>query len=301
MGWFDWFQGQETVIQTIAIYALLAFSVQVPIRAGTFSLAGIGFYGVGSYSAAYCALHGRAAIVGIGLGLVISGVIGWLMALALTRLRELYLAMATVAFDLMVGVLALNWVSVTGGPTGLYSIPVQLSVSEVVLMLLVVAVILLVLESGVIGRMSYATRDDEPLAQSLAIDTNRYRRFAFVLSALLGSLAGACHALTFYSINPDDVGFNLVILILAMVIIGGFTSWFGALLGAALLTWVPLHLTSLGEWWPVVYGLGLVVMAVYLPQGIWGLGQQLFRRGCAMLRQARSSKSPATVPDRLAL
>lgn len=286
----SWLNSHQYDVQSMAIDALLAFSIQVAMRSGAFSLAGIGFYGVGSYSAAYLTKHGHSTLYAIGAGILISVVAGWILARLLVRLRDLYLAMATVAFDLVVGVIAVNWTSVTGGPAGLYSIPVRITMWDMIITVLILAAVLGLLEAGVLGRMFVATREDEQLAQSLSIDTNRQRRFAFVLSAMIGSLAGSYHALSSFAITPDDISFNLIILILAMVIIGGFTSWVGALCGAILLIWVPLQLSGLGRWWPVIYGCGLLVMAVYVPRGIFGTAQSLWQRVTA--------RAPAPQPDR---
>lgn len=274
---FGWFTAHQFAVQTIAVDALLAFSVQVAVRAGAFSLAGVGFYGVGSYSAAYLVKQGDSAILAIAVGIAISAVVGWVLARLLVRLRDLYLAMATVAFDLLVGVIVNNWTKVTGGATGLYAIPVRVTMLEMVITVAAVAGILSLLEAGTLGRSFLTTREDERLAQSLSIDTNSQRRFAFVLSAMIGSLAGAYHALSSFSVSPGDLSFNVVILILAMVIIGGFRTWIGALCGAILLVWIPLQLSGLGTSWPVVYGIGLLVVAVYLPTGLIGGLQSLWQ------------------------
>jgi branched-chain amino acid transport system permease protein len=269
-------------IQAAALAAMLAIGVGISLRAGSFSLAAIGFYGVGAYTAAYLVKDGHSTVVSIVAGLAISAVLSWLLSRLLLRLRDLYLAMATLAFDLLVGVVALNWTSVTGGPLGIYSIPNTISADEVVIALVVVALLATVLELGVGGRAGVLVREDDQLAQSLAVNPDAYRRFAFVLSAVVGSLAGSLYALSNFAINPDIVGFDAVILILAMVIVGGFTSWVGALIGAILLVQLPLHLSELGTWWPVVYGSALVFIAVYAPGGILGLlglvRRQLSRR-----------------------
>lgn len=289
----EWFTAHEYLIQTMAVYAILAFSIQVAMRAGTFSLAGVGFYAIGSYAAGYLAKNGHSTIIAVGAGLVISVIIGWILARLLVRLRDLYLAMATLAFDLLIGIVALNWQQVTGGSEGLYSIPVRVSLTDILVILLVVAIVLTILESGIIGRIFEATREDEQLAQSLSIETSVYRRFAFVLSAALGSLAGALHALSSYSINPNDAGFSLITLVLSMVVIGGFISWFGALIGAVGLVWVPISLSGIGNEWPIVYGAALLLVATYVPQGLFGVLR-------AATRRLRSTANPQSI-SRLAL
>lgn len=274
----DWYYNNELVIQNVVIYALLAISVQVPLRSGTFSLAGVGCYGIGAYTAGYLVKDGHPVVLSIAVAVVGCMLIGWVLSRILVRLKDLYLGIATLAFDLMVVVVALNWQSVTGGAVGLYGIPLSVGTVTMLVTLAVVAVLLIVLESGVIGRIVQTTREDEALAQSLAIDTRRYRRFAFVISAGLGGLAGSYYSLSFSAISPNDSGFHLVILALAMVIIGGFSSWFGAVIGAVILGWAPILLVDLGDWWPVLYGGGMMVFAVLAPGGLLGVTHEALRR-----------------------
>lgn len=278
-----WYSGNATLIQNILIYALLAFSIQVALRTGIFSLAGIGFYAIGSYTAALLVKKGWTTGLAILAAVALTVVVGYLLAVLLVRLRDLYLAMATFAFDLMVGVVAANWSGVTGGALGVTAIPLVIGTLAIFLSVVVAAALLTLMERGVIGRTMVAIREDEELAQSNAIDTRRYRRFTFVISCVLGCLAGAFHALLFGVIEPTDAGFSLVVLALTMVIIGGFGSWFGALVGAFLLTWLPLRLSSFGDWWPLVYGVVMIVIATWAPGGLLGgirlLGQAARRRG----------------------
>jgi branched-chain amino acid transport system permease protein len=298
----SWFTDNQTLVETVIVYALLAFSIQVSLKAGSFSLASIGFYGISSYTAAYLVLHNWNVVLAIGAGVVLSGVLGWLLALVLVRLKDLYLGMATVAFDLMVGVVALNWVSVTGGAVGLYAIPVEVSATAMVVILVVVVVLLSLLQRGTIGRTLEVTRENEQLAAVAGIDTRRYQRFAFVLSAMLGALAGAMHALAFNTISPNDASFSLIILALAMVIIGGFGSWVGALIGAIVLAYLPLRLTSLGEWWPIIYGGAMLLIATYLPGGLYAVGRRGVLRAADAVRSGRPPENqvPASASEKVA-
>ena len=288
-----WWSNNETLIQVVIVYILVAFSIQVALKAGTFSLASIGFYSIGSYAAADLIPH-WPTVLAVAAGVVISGVVGWVLARLLVRLKDLYLGMATVAFDLMVGVVAVNWVSVTGGPAGKFSIPVTVSANGMLIVLIVVIVLLELLQRGTIGRTLEVTREDSQLAVSTGVDTRRYQRFAFVLSAVLGGLAGGLHALSASAISPGDASFSFIVLALAMVIIGGFGSWVGALIGAIVLGYLPLRLTSLGEWWPVIYGGVMMLVATYLPGGFYALA----RRAITGTRgNVRLWRQPAAVPS----
>jgi len=290
----DWFLSNELLIQTIAVYALVAFSVQVPLRSGTFSLAGVGFYGVGSYAAAYWVKDGMSPLLAIAAAIVVAVVVGWTLAVLLVRLRDLYLGIATLAFDMMVTIVALNWEKVTGGAAGMYGIPLSVSTRTMLLTLVVVAVLLTLLETGVVGRIYQTIREDEQLAQALAIDARKYRRLTFVIGCALGALAGAYHSLSFNAISPGDSGFHLVVLALAMVIIGGFNSWIGALLGAVILGWIPVLLAGIGNWWPALYGAGMVFFAVLAPGGIFGVAESLYRR----IRSRRATRAGRKVGTR---
>ena len=119
----SWYGSNETLIQNILIAALLAFSVQVALRTGIFSLAGIGFYAIGSYTAALLVKKGWSTVEAMAAATALTIVLGYALAVLLVRLRDLYLAMATFAFDLMVGVVAGNWNQVTGGALGVTGIP----------------------------------------------------------------------------------------------------------------------------------------------------------------------------------
>jgi len=156
------------------------------------------------------------------------------------------------------------------------------------LTVVVAAVLLGLMERGVMGRTMVAIREDEELAQSFAVDTKRYRRFTFVVSCVLGCLAGAYHALLFGVIEATDAGFALIVLALTMVIIGGYGSWLGALVGAFLLTWLPLRLTSFGDWWPLVYGVLMILIATWIPGGLVGTARDLLRRGPPRMRNRRA-------------
>src|SRR5690606_36435201 len=142
----DWFYSNELFLQPTIVSIILACSVQVVLRAGTFSLASVGFYQASMYCAAQLVKNDWPAPPAIIVGMVGSAVGGWVLARILVRLHGLYLAMATIAFDLMVGVVVLNCDSVTGGARGMYGIPVAVSFEAMVVLLVVVIAGLALLE-----------------------------------------------------------------------------------------------------------------------------------------------------------
>jgi branched-chain amino acid transport system permease protein len=275
----DWFTAHEILIQGTFISLLLALSIQVPLRAGVFSFAGIGSYAIGAYTAAILTIREQVApVVAIGAGMLLAAVVGYLLALLVARLTGLYLGMATIAFTLFLGVLATNGGDLTGGATGLYGAISTLTTDHVIVMTIVVVLALAASERGAFGRKVDAVREDPQLAVSLGVDVVAVRRRVFVISGALGACAGGMNSLLRTTVSPETVGFHLVVTALTMIIVGGAMSWAGAAIGAVIFTWLPTILQFVGEWQLLVYGIVVSIAAVYVPGGLLGLGQDGWRR-----------------------
>jgi branched-chain amino acid transport system permease protein len=281
-----WYVSHITVIQTTFIYTLVALSFQVALRSGLFSMAGVGFFMLGGYTAANLALGGNGALVSIGVPLIGSAVLGYGMSLVLRRLRGIYLAMVTVSFALILGVIAANGGDLTGGPFGLFGVPAIAGTPVMVVSVLVAVLLISQLERGSAGRNLEVLRLDENLALATGQEVMRQRHFNFALSTALGGLAGALYALSFSGINPSTGGFHLVVLGLTMTVLGGVRTWSGPIVGAIIVTWFSEVVgDSVGEWRNAVYGLVILVIVVKAPDGIVGLVRQAWqwarRRGSA--------------------
>jgi branched-chain amino acid transport system permease protein len=274
-----WFVSHLVLIQSTLISLLLALSIQVPLRAGVFSFAGIGSYAIGAYAAAITTIRLQVApVFAIGVGIVIAALAGYLLALLVARLSGLYLGMATIAFALFLGVVATNGGELTGGATGLYGAISTLTTGHVVAITVVVVLLLAVSERGAFGRRVDAVREDPQLAVSLGIDVGRVRRRVFVVSGALGACAGGMNSLLRTTVSPETIGFQLVVTALTMIIVGGALSWAGAAIGAVIFTWLPSVLQFVGEWQPVVYGVLVALAAIYMPTGLLGVAQSAWRR-----------------------
>lgn len=274
-----WYLSHQILIQSTFISLLLALSIQVPLRAGVFSFAGIGSYAIGAYTAAILTIRLQVpGIVAIGAGVVLAAVVGYLLALLVARLSGLYLGMATISFALFLGVLATNGGELTGGATGLFGAISTVTTEHVILAALAVVLVLAASERGAFGRTVDAVREDPQLAVSLGIDVIRVRRMVFVVSGALGATAGGMTALLRTTVSPETVGFHLVVTALTMIIVGGALSWAGAAIGALIFTWLPTVLQFAGEWQLLVYGVLVAVAAVYVPTGLLGLLQSGWRK-----------------------
>jgi ABC-type branched-subunit amino acid transport system permease subunit len=267
----NWFTANTVLLQSTVTTLLLAMSIQYPMRVGVFSFAGAGLFGIGGYTAGVAMTRlGFGTWPAIWLGVVFAAVAGLLLGLVLYRLAGLYLAMATIAFDLIVIVVAGNLDDVTGGQTGLYGAVGHITLGHLAIVAVLLIAAFALTERGGMSRRIEAVHDDPALASSMGISVGRYRLTSFLVSGIVAGLGGGLLVLMRTAVTPDAFGFQLVVLALTVVVVGGSRSWVGAVLGTIIFTWLPVYLAVVGEWRNVVYGLIVTVAAIYFPGGIWG-------------------------------
>lgn len=283
-----WYDMNVVLIQTTLTTLLLALSIQVPLRFGVFSFAGVGAFGIGGYGAAMAMVHlGWSTWPAVALASLVAGVVVFLLGLVVQRLTGLYMGMATIAFTLIVSVLAVNGGDWTGGPMGLYGALGEISVLQIVVVVLVVVGLLQVTELRGPGRRIDVVRDDPELANALGVDVARYRQFSFFVSGLIGGLAGAITTLLRSTITPSEVNFHLVILALTAIVVGGSRSWVGALIGSVIFVWLPTWIGFFAEWERVAYGFIVALAAIYLPSGVLGVVKDAWHRFSTREERAR--------------
>jgi branched-chain amino acid transport system permease protein len=288
----DWYASNIVLIQTTLIYALLSLSFQVVLRAGVFSLASVGFYGLGSYTFAILTLHGVPEWLAFVAVVVVSVLLGLVIGLLVNRLRGLYLALFTVAFDLILTVLATNGGDLTGGPVGLFGVPPALGTGGMAVLVVIAALVVWQLERHSIGRSFEALRLNEDMARSVGLEVGRRRMVVFCTSAVLGACAGVANVSAFTTVNPQSAGFSLVTAGLTMAVLGGIGRWQGALIGAVIVAWLPEVLGNIGNYQAVVNGAIIIVLVVFAPDGVLGLATRGWRR----LRN-RNDPAPAPAAD----
>ncbi|WP_027191010.1 branched-chain amino acid ABC transporter permease [Fundidesulfovibrio putealis] len=271
---------------TIIQQALLGLSLYFPLMAGQLSLASIGFYALGGYVAAIMGTHPALAPLRETLGFfifplewLVAGLISILLGLGLgfpaLRLRGIYLALATIAFVQVFGVLVLN-MPIAGGAVGIFGIP-QAFESRLAYIwffgpLLVLTLLFLKrLEATGTGRLFFSIREDELAARAMGVNVTWRKVQAFVIGCALAGVVGAMSAPFLNTWNTRQGTFDAGVACLAYVLIGGARSKWGALLGAALLVSLPELLRPLKDSRMILNGLVLVLACVYMPQGIVGL------------------------------
>lgn len=271
----------SVVITGILFIAAMGLDVLMGYT-GQVSLGQAGFMAIGGYTAASMAVNlALPPWLGLLAGIVISALSALALALITMRLRGLYLALATLAFGLLTDSLAIGLTPITGGPSGLVGIPSfsigSLDFSDPVWMYyLVLAIIVAVglMLAGALrsrfGRALQAIRTDQMAAAALGIKVERYKIGAFVISAILASIAGSLYAFFFHYLSPDMVATQRSLDLVTMVALGGEGTLVGPLFGVALLTIMPDMFQALRNYKTLASGGLLVLVFLYLPDGIFG-------------------------------
>lgn len=265
----DFLSAYEPLLELAVFNSLLAFSQYIVLRAGVFSLGTAAFAALGAYTAALMATKlGLPAWSGLLAALCMGTVAGALVAVPLARLRGVFQALATLALVQIMLSITLNWVSVTEGALGVNSIPKAVGGLGLFVALAGVTYLMAALSSSSIGRAFDVIREDETVAVSLGISVPKHHLIAFVLSGAIAGLAGGLHAYNSYSITPNEYGFNMLVMVLAMVVLGGRISIWGPIVGAVILTVLPELLRGFAEYRMVVQGMILMLSIVFLPRGV---------------------------------
>ncbi|SMP56211.1 branched-chain amino acid ABC transporter permease [Anoxynatronum buryatiense] len=275
------------IIIMICVYSILGMSLGlITGYTGQTSLGHAAFYAIGAYTSAIISVtYGVSFFITAPIAACVAALMGLLLGLPTLRLSGTYLAITTLGFAEVVRMIFLNWERVTNGPLGISRIPrpvffgIELTIANNGMYYLVLAFLLLTtlvmhfIVRSKFGRALTAIRDDEVAAVMMGVRTTYYKIIAFVVGAFFAGLAGAFYAHMIRFIDPNTFTFDTSILILSIVILGGMGTIKGMFLGAILLISFPELLRFVQEYRFVLYGLILVLMMRFRPQGLLG-GQQ---------------------------
>jgi branched-chain amino acid transport system permease protein len=292
----EFLANNASIINFVLINAALGLSIYLTLATGLLSLANAGFMAIGAYTAAILASQlGMPLAISFAVALVVSGLVAFPFGLAVLRLRDVYLAIATLGFVQIVNVLALNGDKVLRAITGNQTLTVFNGAEGItlpyvapaivfglpettwplLLYVIALAAILAVLRRSHEGRVLAAVRLDESAAGTLGIDVVRYKLLAFVLGAMMAAGVGALSTPIIRVIDPRNYVFSRAVDILAYAVLGGVAHWSGPIVGATVLTLLPEALRFLQERRDVVNGLIIMVSIIFLPRGLvdprfWG-------------------------------
>jgi branched-chain amino acid transport system permease protein len=263
-----------TLVQLFLLNSLMAYSAFLGMVSGAFSIAYVAFIGLGAYTTAILATdHGVPLVLNLVLAPLLCAAVALALVRPLERLSGIYLAIASVGMVALFQIVLFNFADITHGAEGIPGIPLDVKTWTLIVAVVVVALVLRQVQRSEVGRAIRMTRLDPIVAVSLGVNVRRLRVWLFVASAAAGGVAGVMRAHYFGFVSPEVYGFELVVILLAMVVVGGVGHWLGPLVGAAIFTLLPEWLQSLAEWRDVVIGGLLLLIIIITREGLTGAVQ----------------------------
>lgn len=275
----------------INIYILLVLSANLPIgMANLLTLGQAAFYGIGAYISAFFLVQFNLPFVVVALAvMLLTGLFSYLVSFASIKLKGDYFVLATLGFQMIVYTVLYNWTDVTRGPYGVPGIPsVKLlgiwSISGVwcyffltTVISILVAYLFKTIKYSPYGRVLRALRNDEHSVAAMGRNPIAFKSWAFFLSAAFSGLAGLIYASYVSYIDPTSFTLDESIFIISALFIGGTGNIRGPILGAVFVVVLPEILRFVGmpdaiaaNMRQIIYGLALVIVMYFRPQGLWG-------------------------------
>jgi len=288
-----WWAGEYVMSQLhfILIYSIVGFGLMMLTGyTGQVSLGHAAFLAVGAYTEALMQAAGVPFVVSISCAALFAAAAGVVVGLPALRLKGIYLAIATLAFNVIVEEIIARWHSLTGGNEGKHLKPVDLfgwqleSDAEFYFLALALTVLCCLacinLLRSPTGRAFVAIRDSEVSATCMGVNLAKYKTVAFAFSAALTGVGGALYAHKLAFISPEQFTLFQSIELITIVILGGIGFLHGAVLGAAFIIVLPQFLSIAKGWLPeglapsglqaVVFGLILILVIIFEPLGLYG-------------------------------
>ena len=278
-------------LQFICIYSIVGLGLMLLVGfTGQISLGHAAFLAIGAYTEGLLQARGVPFFISLPCAALLSAAMGWIVGLPALRLKGIYLAIATLAFNVIIEEVITRWEGLTGGNSGLHLKPVEIlgfkldgdtSFYYLCLFLTIVSILaLLNLLRSPTGRAFVAIRDSEISASCMGVNLATYKTLSFALSAALTGIAGALYAHKVTFISPEQFTLIASIELVTIVILGGVGFIHGAVLGAAFLIVLPQLISLAKDYLPsnftgsglqaVVFGTVLIVFIIFEPLGLYG-------------------------------
>jgi branched-chain amino acid transport system permease protein len=272
----------------ILVTGLLATSLNMVLGyGGLYQFHHAVFYGAGAYAFAITITKsGLPPMLAFIAGPLVSAGLGLLMGLICIRLSKLYFGMLQIALGSLVWAIVFRWYSFTGGDDGIHGIPLPSSISStggayyltlgvtigcLVLMFLIV--------NSPFGRISQAIRDNPERCEAIGVNVKRHQLMGLVIAAFFAGVAGVLFVAVEGSVFPDLMFWTLSLEILIMCLLGGWFTFLGPMLGAAIMVTVRTFVGMYTEYWTLILGIILMLLIFFLPEGVLGFFTERLRSG----------------------
>ncbi|WP_323032459.1 branched-chain amino acid ABC transporter permease [Paracoccus sp. (in: a-proteobacteria)] len=266
-----------------AIMIPMAAGMNIMLKIGQLSLAQAAFMGMGAYASALLTMKlGVPAVLALVIGGILPAIVAGVLGPVFLRIKGVYFVLLTFAFGQIVNLILQDWVSLTGGNSGIYGIPkfsifgfrlAQVHHYYILALLFAVLVIAVLrrLEKSDVGAILESLNDNEMLSRSLGANALSWRIATFVLSAFIAGISGGIYAFYIGFLSPDPFGFRMVVDLIVMNVVGGVGTIFGPVLGAIFIVPLPELLRDAREYQLLIYAAILIFFILFVRNGIASL------------------------------
>ena len=281
------------VISVAMISYLCVLSVYVLLGlCGQNSFAQAGLWGVGAYLAGNVLTKtAGGSVMAFLVAVAGTALVAFILGFAFFRLRAYYFTFASIGLMTILNGIFINWEQFSGGAVGMKGVPTfrffgwsattEQSKFYIILVVCVAATLLIqMLFRSSLGRSFMAIRDNEMAADSMGINSLLTKSIAFAISGALCGAAGALYASLSGYLSYQSFTYNQSTIYLIMIMIGGTTSPVGAIIGTAVITLLQEGFRALQDYMQFIYGLGVIILMIFQPDGILGGGKVLYERLC---------------------
>ncbi|EHP43932.1 ABC transporter permease [Cupriavidus basilensis OR16] len=295
-----------TVMTLAFIYAIATLGLNlITGYTGQLNLAHGGFMAIGAYTLGILTVDHQVPFwAAFGLSGMVCMVVGYFVGVVSLRLKGHYFSIFTLCIGYIIYLLIEKWESLTHGTVGLIGIPVPAAIGPLafdnvqaqyylVLFFLVVGTFLMHrIVTSLLGRSFMAVRNSDALAEALGINLMRTKVLSFVLSVGYAGFAGALYAGQVRFLGPDIARTDLTFEMVMAMLVGGTGTLLGPLLGAVLVPWVTQTLQFLQDYRMLVFGPVLVLLIIFVPDGIVGSWAKRQARRAAAARRGGKRRAP---------
>ena len=268
----------------IMIYVLFALSLNVLVGySGNITFGHAAYFSIGGYTCAILlTTYGWPLIISFPAAVLLAGCAAAFVGYFCIKLSDIYFAMLTLAFGMLIWAIAFKWRSVTGGDDGFVGVDVPAFIGDrfsffyftLVVVALSVALLWLICHSA-FGRTLVAVRENRMRAGFVGVNTMRLRHAAFIVAGTFAGIAGALFGMYNHGVYVESAFWTESGQVLIMALLGGLYSFFGPALGAAVLYTLQVGINQYTEYWPIVLGVILLAILMFLPDGLIGLAQKI--------------------------
>ena len=274
------------ILALIYVTSLLAMSLNLVVgHGGMFQFHHAVFYGVGAYTVALMLKKTSLPMwTGFVAGPIVAAFTGLIIGWLCVRLTRLYFGMLQISLGSLIWAIVLRWYSFTGGDDGIPGIPVPPFLSSqnnsyyfILIILVICLIIMYLILRSPFGNTLQAIRDNPQRCEAVGINVRRHQLIAIVIATFFAGVAGVLFVVLERSVFTDLLFWVLSLEVFIMCLLGGWFTFIGPVLGAAIIVALRTFVGIFTEYWTLILGVVLILLIFFLPEGVVGYVQELFK------------------------